>query len=90
MTVRQALLKENSDQSQNRAVLLLLIELANNNYEIKDTCLKQFYTSNIKSLIFEFPFSKEELQVDSESNTGNGNFILLSIKRCTIWCEYTF
>lgn len=81
MTIRQALLKENSDNSQNRAMLLLLIELANNKYEIKNIQLRQFYTSNIKSLIFEYPFSKEELRM--ETKTGNGNDNLLSFKGCT-------
>lgn len=77
MTIRQALLKENSDHSRNRAVLLLLVELANSNYEIKDitsdTHLKQFYTSNIKSLIFDYPFYKEELKASSEIENGNDN-----------------
>ncbi|XP_011150064.1 uncharacterized protein LOC105189564 [Harpegnathos saltator] len=72
MTIRQALLKENSDCPQNRAMLLLLIELANNNYEIKNACLRQFYISNIKTLTFEYPFSKEELKFsDKETKIEN-------------------
>ncbi|XP_032684414.1 uncharacterized protein LOC116850338 isoform X2 [Odontomachus brunneus] len=73
MIIRQALLKENSDNSRNRAVLLLLIDLAYNNYEIKDTHLKEFYTSNIKSLIFDYPFYKEEFKVGPETETKIGN-----------------
>lgn len=79
ITIRQALLKENSDHSRNRAMLLLLIELANNNYEIKDTHLKQFYTTHIKSLMFEYPFSKEELKMETGIKNANGNDTLPSV-----------
>lgn len=81
MKIRQALLKESSGCSQSRAALLLLIELANNGYEIKNTRLKEFYTSNIKSLIFEYPFFKEELKVTAETKIGtNGNDNLPNVK----------
>lgn len=69
LTIRQMMVKE--DGSQNRAMLLLMIELANNNYEIKDIHLKEFYISNIKHLSFESPFSQEDLKVITKPKTGN-------------------
>lgn len=71
------LVKETS--SQNRVMLLLMIELVNNNYEIKDE-VKHFYVSNIKTLSFEYPFSQEELRVVAETKIENGNGTLLNIK----------
>ncbi|XP_014481312.1 PREDICTED: uncharacterized protein LOC106747862 [Dinoponera quadriceps] len=69
--IKQALIKEKSEHSRNRAMLLLVIDLANNHYEIKDTRLRQLYTSNIKTLIFEYPFFKKELEADTETKIGN-------------------
>ncbi|KAL0099648.1 hypothetical protein PUN28_019800 [Cardiocondyla obscurior] len=63
MAIRQLLVKENLHSPENYAILLLVIELANNNYEITDTQLKQFYMTNIKSLSFNHPFSLVELKV---------------------------
>ncbi|CAL1686867.1 unnamed protein product [Lasius platythorax] len=71
--IRQMLVKENSYSSKNRAVLLLMIELVNNNYEIKDIPLKHFYLSNIKTLSFEYPFSQKELRVVTEAKIENDN-----------------
>lgn len=76
------LVKENSYSSKNRAVLLLMIELVNNNYEIKDIPLKHFYLSNIKTLSFEYPFSQKELRVVTEAKIENGNGTLLNVKKC--------
>ncbi|XP_011049883.1 PREDICTED: uncharacterized protein LOC105143326 [Acromyrmex echinatior] len=73
MTIRQLLVKENLYSSENNAALLLIIELANNDYEIKDTRLKHFYFSNIKSLSFEPPFFHEELKVILTTKTENDN-----------------
>lgn len=70
ITIRQMLVKETS--SQNRVMLLLMIELVNNNYEIKDE-VKHFYVSNIKTLSFEYPFSQEELRVVAETKIENEN-----------------
>jgi len=78
MTIRQILLKENYT-SQNRAVLLLMIELANNAYEIKDPQLKHFYVSNIKSFSFEYPFSQVELKVIAKTKTEYGNVYIMCI-----------
>lgn len=72
ITVRQILIKETNYSSQNRAMLLLMIELVNNNYEIKDE-LKLFYLSNIKTLSFEYPFSQRELRVVTETQIENDN-----------------
>ncbi|EZA59946.1 hypothetical protein DMN91_000381 [Ooceraea biroi] len=69
MTIRNILLRDNSYNSQNRAALLLMIELANNAYEIKDRQLKEFYLSSIKSLSFKHPFSQAELKVVAETKT---------------------
>lgn len=80
MTIRKLLVKENLHSSENYAALLLVIELANNDYEIKDTQLKHFYFSNIKSLSFEHPYSQEELKVIATMKTENGNDYLLNIK----------
>lgn len=73
LIIRQILVKESS--SQNRAMLLLMIELVNNKYEIKDISLKHFYLSNIKGLSFEYPFCQKELRIVAETKTENGNFI---------------
>lgn len=54
-------------------MLLLMIELVNNNYEIKDMQLKHFYLSNIKTLSFEYPFSQKELRVVVEAKIENDN-----------------
>lgn len=70
------LVKENLHSPENYAALLLIIELANNDYEIKDTQVKHFYFSNIKSLSFEPPFSQEELRVIATTKTENGNYLL--------------
>lgn len=81
MTIRQLLIKENLHSPENYAALLLVIELANNDYEIKDTRVKHFYLSNIKSLSFEHPFSDEELKVIATSKTEeNGNDNLVNVK----------
>ncbi|XP_024884570.1 uncharacterized protein LOC112462783 [Temnothorax curvispinosus] len=72
MTIRQLLVKENLHNPENYAALLLVIELANNDYEIKDTRVKHFYFSNIKSLSFEHPFTHEELKVIA-TKTENDN-----------------
>ncbi|XP_050444852.1 uncharacterized protein LOC126848209 [Cataglyphis hispanica] len=71
LIIRQILVKESS--SQNRAMLLLMIELVNNKYEIKDMSLKHFYLSNIKGLSFEYPFSQKELKIVAETKTENDN-----------------
>ncbi|KAL6262491.1 hypothetical protein P5V15_007575 [Pogonomyrmex californicus] len=63
MTIRQLIVKENFHNPENNAALLLIVELANNGYEIKDTQVQHFYLSNIKSISFEHPFSHEELKV---------------------------
>ncbi|XP_029176242.1 uncharacterized protein LOC114944491 [Nylanderia fulva] len=68
LIIRQMLVKENSYISQYRAMLLLIIELVNNNYEIKDE-LKQFYISNIKTISFEYPFSQKEVRVETKIET---------------------
>lgn len=73
LIIRQILVKENSYSSQNRAMLLLMIELVNNKYEIKDIQLRNFYLSNIKTLSFEYPFSQKELRVVAEAKTENDN-----------------
>ncbi|KYQ53087.1 hypothetical protein ALC60_07815 [Trachymyrmex zeteki] len=73
MTIRQLLVKENLHSPENYAALLLIIELSNNDYEIKDTRLKHFYFSNIKSLSFEPPFFHEELKVILTTKTENDN-----------------
>ncbi|XP_029670515.1 uncharacterized protein LOC115239867 [Formica exsecta] len=73
LIIRQMLVKENNYSSQNRAMLLLMIELVNNKYEINDIQLKHFYLSNIKSLSFEYPFSQKELRVVAETKTENDN-----------------
>lgn len=73
LTIRQILVKENDHSSENRAALLLMVELADNNYEIKDTQLKQFYVSHIASISFEYPFCQEKLKVVTETMTENGN-----------------
>lgn len=86
LTIRQMMVKE--DGSQNRAMLLLMIELANNNYEIKDIHLKEFYISNIKHLSFESPFSQEDLKVITKPKTGNSNNLLIIIVSKSI-CYYT-
>lgn len=80
MIIRKLLVKENLHSPENYAALLLVIELANNGYEIKDTQVKHFYFSNIKSLSFEHPFSQEELKVIVTTKTENGNDYLLSVK----------
>ncbi|XP_011700099.1 PREDICTED: uncharacterized protein LOC105457238 isoform X2 [Wasmannia auropunctata] len=72
MTIRQLVVKDNLQSPENYAALLLIIELANNNYEIKDA-VKHFYFSNIKSLSFEPPFSHEELKVVAAIKTENDN-----------------
>lgn len=59
----------------NRTVLLLMIELANNNFEIMNTQVKHFYQSNIKTISFEHPFSREEIKVIAEAKTENGIYI---------------
>ncbi|XP_028050821.1 uncharacterized protein LOC105836270 [Monomorium pharaonis] len=71
MTIRQLLVKENLQSPENYAALLLVIELVNNDYEIKDTRVKHFYFSNIKSLSFEHPFSHEELKVIATTENDN-------------------
>ncbi|XP_011870060.1 PREDICTED: uncharacterized protein LOC105563240 [Vollenhovia emeryi] len=73
MTIRQLVVKENLYSPENYAALLLVIELANNDYEIKDTRVKHFYFSNIKSLSFEHPFTHEEIKVVVTSKTENDN-----------------
>lgn len=80
MTIRQLLVKGNFHNPENYSALLLVIELANNNYEIKDMQVKHFYLSNIKSLSFEYPFSHKELKVVATTKTENGNNYLLSVK----------
>lgn len=73
LIIRQLLVKENSYSSQYRAMLLLMIELVNNKYEIKDVQLKEFYLSNIKAFSFEYPFSQKELRIVAQAKTENDN-----------------
>lgn len=80
LIIRQLLVKENSYSSQYRAMLLLMIELVNNKYEIKDVQLKEFYLSNIKAFSFEYPFSQKELRIVAQAKTENGNGILVNVK----------
>lgn len=80
MTIRKLLVKENLHSPENYAALLLMIELANNDYEIKDKQVKHFYFSNIKTLSFEHPYSQEELKVIAATKTENGNNYLLNVK----------
>lgn len=80
LIIRQLLVKENSYSSQHRAMLLLMIELVNNKYEIKNIQLREFYLSNIKTFSFEYPFSQKELKIVAEAKTENGNGTLLNVK----------
>lgn len=61
----------------NRTVLLLMVELANNNYEITNSQVKHFYQSNIKTISFEHPFSQEETKVVAETKTENGTYMYI-------------
>lgn len=89
MTIRQLLL--NSQNCQSNTILLLIIELANNSYEIKDPQVKQFYVSNIKSLSFEYPFSQVEVKVIVDTKTdeyGNNTVHIIYVYVCIyIWWE---
>jgi len=73
MTIRQLLIKENFHSPESYAPLLLIIELANNDYELKDARVKHFYFSNIKSISFEHPFTHDELKVIATTKTENDN-----------------
>ncbi|KYM98695.1 PREDICTED: uncharacterized protein LOC108777428 [Cyphomyrmex costatus] len=75
MTIRQLIIDENFPKlsPENYAALLLIVELANNDYEIKDTRLINFYFSNIKSLSFESPSSQKQLKMIVTTKTENDN-----------------
>lgn len=77
LKIRQLLVNQ-SYSPQYRAMLLLMIELVNNKYEIKNIQLREFYLSKIKPFSFEFP--QKELKIVAEAKTENGNGTLLNVK----------
>lgn len=72
MIVRRILITRYDYSPEVHSMLLLMIDLANNDYEIKDTQLKEFYLLSISFLSTVYPFSQKE-KIDTKTENGNDN-----------------
>lgn len=65
MKIRKILVKENLTP-EDRAMLLLTIELTSNNYQVPELEIKYFYLSIIKTISFDYPFTLDPVKVIME------------------------